>query len=128
MFVGSHDSATREALVATIKGKVPYIYTPVYEGGECAFNTYVIADTPEQQIRPSVAFMMKDRGAKSVYLIGDDYVWPRKCNEQAKKYIADNGGKVGNDCVDQAQASLPTTGSSSRATARARVAPTPVTR
>ena len=38
--------------------------------------------------------MMKDRSAKSVYLIGDDYVWPRKCNEQAKKYIADNGGKV----------------------------------
>jgi urea transport system substrate-binding protein len=94
MLVGSHDSATREALVATIKGKVPYIYTPVYEGGECAFNTYVLADTPEQQIRPSVAYMMKDRGAKSVYLIGDDYVWPRKCNEQAKKYIADNGGKV----------------------------------
>ena len=94
MLVGSHDSATREALVATIKGKVPYIYTPVYEGGECAFNTYVIADTPEQQIRPSVAFMMKDRGSKSVYLICDDYVWPRKCNEQAKKYIADNGGKV----------------------------------
>jgi urea transport system substrate-binding protein len=94
MLVGSHDSATREALVATIKGKVPYIYTPVYEGGECAFNTYVIADTPEQQIRPSVAFMMRDHGAKSVYLIGDDYVWPRKCNEQAKKYIAENGGKV----------------------------------
>ena len=94
MFVGSHDSATREALVATIKGKAPYIYTPVYEGGECAFNTYVIADTPEQQIRPSVAYMMKDRGAKSVYLIGDDYVWPRKCNEHARKYVAENGGSV----------------------------------
>jgi urea transport system substrate-binding protein len=94
MFVGSHDSATREALVATIKGKVPYIYTPTYEGGECAFNTYVIADTPEQQIRPSVAYMMKERGAKSVYLIGDDYVWPRKCNEHAKRYIAENGGSV----------------------------------
>jgi ABC-type branched-subunit amino acid transport system substrate-binding protein len=94
MFVGSHDSATREALVATIKGKAPYIYTPVYEGSECAFNTYVIADTPEQQIRPSVAYMMKDRGAKSVYLIGDDYVWPRKCNEHAKKYVADNGGSI----------------------------------
>ena len=94
MFVGSHDSATREALVATIKGKVPYIYTPTYEGGECAFNTYVLADTPEQQIRPSVAYMMKDRGAKSVYLIGDDYVWPRKCNEHAKQYIKENGGNV----------------------------------
>jgi urea transport system substrate-binding protein len=94
VFVGSHDSATREALVGTIKGKVPYIYTPVYEGGECAFNTYVTADTPEQQIRPSLTWMMKDKGAKSIYMIGDDYVWPRKCNEQARKYIAENGGKV----------------------------------
>jgi len=97
LFVGSHDSATREALVATIKGKVPYIYTPVYEGGECAFNTYVIADTPEQQIRPSVTWMMKEHKAKSLYLIGDDYVWPRKSNEHAKKYIAENGGKVVNE-------------------------------
>ena len=94
LFVGSHDSATREALVATIKGKVPYIYTPVYEGGECAFNTYVLADTPEQQIRPSLTWMMKEKGAKSIYMIGDDYVWPRKCNEHAKQYIAENGGKV----------------------------------
>jgi ABC-type branched-subunit amino acid transport system substrate-binding protein len=94
VFVGSHDSATREALVGTIKGKVPYVYTPVYEGSECSFNTYVTADTPEQQIRPSLTWMMKDKGAKSIYMIGDDYVWPRKCNEQAKKYIAENGGKV----------------------------------
>ena len=37
---------------------------------------------------------MKERNAKSFFLIGDDYVWPRKCNEHAKKYIAENGGKV----------------------------------
>lgn len=94
LIIGSHDSAVREALVATIKGKVPYIYTPVYEGGECAFNTYVIADTPEQQIHPSITWLMKERKAKSFYFIGDDYVWPRKCNEHARKYIAENGGKV----------------------------------
>ncbi len=97
LLIGSHDSATRQALVATIKGKVPYIYTPVYEGGECSFDTYVIADTPEQQIRPSVTWMMKERNAKNFYLIGDDYVWPRKSNEHAKKYIAENGGKVVNE-------------------------------
>jgi urea transport system substrate-binding protein len=94
LFIGSHDSATREALVATIKGKVPYIYTPVYEGGECAFNVYVIADTPPQQILPSVTWMIKNHGAKSFYFIGDDYVWPRKSNEYAKTVIADNGGKL----------------------------------
>ena len=67
LFIGSHDSATREALVATIKGKVPYIYTPVYEGGECAFNTYVLADTPEQQIRP-VADLDDEREGREVDL------------------------------------------------------------
>jgi ABC-type branched-subunit amino acid transport system substrate-binding protein len=94
LIIGSHDSATREALVATIKGKVPYIYTPVYEGGECAFNTYVIADTPEQQIRPSVTWLMTERKLKTFYMIGNDYVWPHKSNDHAKKYIAENGGKV----------------------------------
>ena len=53
-----------------------------------------IADTPEQQIRPAVTWLMKERDAKNFYLIGDDYVWPRKSNEHAKKYIAENGGKV----------------------------------
>ncbi len=57
LFIGSHDSATRQALVSTIKGKVPYIYTPVYEGGECAFNVYCLGETPNQQARPSIGWM-----------------------------------------------------------------------
>ena len=59
LFVGSHDSATREALVSTIKARIPYIYTPIYEGGECAPNTYVLADTPEQQVRPTIELLTK---------------------------------------------------------------------
>ena len=34
LFIGSHDSATREANIATIKGKVPYIYSPPSYTGE----------------------------------------------------------------------------------------------
>jgi ABC-type branched-subunit amino acid transport system substrate-binding protein len=94
VFVGSHDSATREALVATIKGRVPYIYTPVYEGGECSFNTYVLADTPEQQVHPTINYLTKQKGVKTVYLIGNDYVWPRKTNDHVKRYLKANGGKV----------------------------------
>ena len=37
---------------------------------------------------------MKERSVKNFYLIGNDYVWPRKSNKHAKKYIAENGGKV----------------------------------
>lgn len=94
LFVGSHDSATREAVIATVKGKVPYIYATVYEGGECSFNVYCLGATPHQQAQPSVRWMSEKRKIRSYYLIGDDYVWPRKSNEQAKKYIAQYGGKV----------------------------------
>ena len=94
LFIGSHDSATREANIATIKGKVPYIYTPVYEGGECASNVFCLGETPPQQAQPATEFLIKERKAKTFYLIGDDYVWPRKVNEQVKKYVAQYGGKV----------------------------------
>lgn len=94
LLVGSHDSATREALVATVKGRVPYIYTPVYEGAECANNIYCLGETPEQQARPSIAWLAYERKAKTYYLVGDDYVWPRKLTAEAKRFISDNGGSV----------------------------------
>ena len=94
LFIGSHDSATREANIATIKGKTPYIYSPVYEGGECSPNVYCLGETPPQQAQPGVEFLAKEKNAKTFFLIGDDYVWPHKSNEQIKKYIAQYGGKV----------------------------------
>jgi ABC-type branched-subunit amino acid transport system substrate-binding protein len=94
LLIGSHDSATREANIATIKGRTPYIYSPVYEGGECSPNVYCLGETPPQQAQPATEFLARQRKAKSYYLIGDDYVWPRKSNEQVKKYVAQYGGKV----------------------------------
>jgi ABC-type branched-subunit amino acid transport system substrate-binding protein len=95
MVIGSHDSSTREALVATLKGKVPYIFASgIYEGADCSFNTYLLGDTPAQQIRPSLTWFMTERGAKSIYLLGNDHIWGRRSNARAKKYIAENGGKV----------------------------------
>ncbi|MEO6269134.1 MAG: substrate-binding domain-containing protein [Lautropia sp.] len=93
-FIGSHDSATREAVVTTIKGRTPYIYTPVYEGGDCSQNLYCLGETPPQQAQPAAEFLVKERKAKSFFLIGNDYVWPRKTNEQVKKYLSELGGKV----------------------------------
>ena len=94
LFIGSHDSATREANIATIKGKVTYIYSPVYEGGECSPNVFCLGETPPQQAQPAIEFLAKEKKARTFHLIGDDYVWPRKVNEQVKKYVAQYGGKV----------------------------------
>ncbi len=93
-FIGAHNSAVREALVATIKGRAPYVYTPIYEGGECAPHTYVIADTPQQQMETALPWIAKKHNIKSVYLIGNDYVWPQVTNRHAKRIVAAGGGQV----------------------------------
>jgi urea transport system substrate-binding protein len=93
-FIGMHDSAVRGALVGVFRGQVPYIYTPVYEGGECSPGTYILGETPSQQLKPVIPWLSKTQGAKSWYLIGNDYNWPRDTNALAKGYIKDAGGSV----------------------------------
>ena len=93
-FIGMHDSAVRGALTNLFKGQVPYVYTPVYEGGECSAGTYVLGETPSQQLAPVIPWMAAEKGASKWYLIGNDYNWPRDTNAAAKGYIAEAGGEV----------------------------------
>jgi len=93
-FIGMHDSAVRGALDNLFKGQVPYIYTPVYEGGECADGVYVLGETPAQQLEPVIPWMAENKGASKWYLIGNDYSWPRDTNAAAKTYIEASGGTV----------------------------------
>jgi ABC-type branched-subunit amino acid transport system substrate-binding protein len=93
-FIGMHDSAVRVALVGLFKGNVPYIYTPTYEGGECARGTYVFAETPQQQLEPVIPWLATERSIKRWYFIGNDYVWPRDTNKAAKGYVSASGGQV----------------------------------
>lgn len=109
--IGMHDSAVRGALVGLFKGQVPYFYTPVYEGGECAKGTYVKGETPEQQLEPVIPWLAAERKPTKWYLIGNDYIWGRNTNAAAKKYIAKTGAKVVGDeylpfTVDNFDASL----------------------
>lgn len=93
-FIGMHDSAVRGALTNLFKGQVPYIYTPVYEGGECAPGTFVLGETPAQQLEPVIPWLSDQKDLSRWYLIGNDYNWPRDTNAAAKGYIAAAGGTV----------------------------------
>jgi urea transport system substrate-binding protein len=95
--IGMHDSAVRGALVGLFKGQVPYFYTPVYEGGECARGTYVNGETPAQQLAPVIPWLAAERKPKKWYLIGNDYVWGRNTNAAAKGYITQTGAQVVGD-------------------------------
>ena len=107
LFIGSHDSATREANIATIKGKVPYIYSPVYEGGECSPNVYCLGETPPQQAQPAIEFLAKEKGAKTV--LPDRRrlrLAAQVRTSRSKKYVAAvrrQGGRRGVRAVRRAQ-------------------------
>ena len=109
--IGMHDSAVRGALVGLFKGQVPYFYTPVYEGTECAKGTYMNGETPQQQLQPVIPWIAAERKPKKWYLIGNDYVWGRSTNAAAKGYIQQTGAQVVGDeylpfTVDNFDASL----------------------
>lgn len=69
------------------------IYTTYYEGGVCERYFFSTGQVPNQQIDPFTAWLSKNVG-KSVYILGSDYIWPRKSSEAIKTAFEKNGGKV----------------------------------
>lgn len=94
VIMGSHISAVRVALREVTRGRVPYVYTPVYEGGERTPGVMAIGETPRWQSRPAIHWLADVKKASRWYLIGSDYVWPWQSHRAVKKYIAEAGGQV----------------------------------
>ncbi|WP_170991751.1 MULTISPECIES: substrate-binding domain-containing protein [Bradyrhizobium] len=95
LIMGMHTSAVRVALRGLItRSKIPYIYTPVYEGGERTPGVIAIGETPRWQNRPSIHWLAEAKRASRWYLIGSDYVWPWQSHRAVKRYIKETGGQV----------------------------------
>jgi urea transport system substrate-binding protein len=100
VILGSHMSAVRVSLRQTFTGHIPYVYTPIYEGGERTPGVLAIGETPPRQARPAIAWLAERKRARRWYLIGSDYVWPWLSHRAVKRYIAEAGGQiVGEDFV-----------------------------
>ncbi len=92
--VGMHISAVRQSLSKIVKQRVPYIYTPLYEGGERTNGIFAIGDTPERQLGPALDHFTHERKIKKWALIGNDYVWPRASNDFAKRKLGALGARI----------------------------------
>lgn len=92
--VGMHVSSVRQKLNTVLRGRIPYVYTPLYEGGEQAPGCYAIGETPAEQLAPAIARLSEMFGARRWALVGNDYVWPRVSHSLARQYIALNGGQI----------------------------------
>jgi urea transport system substrate-binding protein len=91
---GWHISAVREVVAPRIDGRVPYVYTALYEGGERAPGVFLTGETPNRQLRPALRWFAGELGIRRWTIVGDDYVWPRASAREAHRYLAELGGVV----------------------------------
>lgn len=73
--------------------KMPLLYTTYYEGGVCEPHFFSTGQIPNQQIVPTTRWLTSNAG-KSVYVIGSDYIWPKKSTEAVDAAFKQFGGKL----------------------------------
>lgn len=92
--VGMCISSVRQRIVGAVGGRVPFVYTCLYEGGDRSPGLYAIGETAARQLQPSIAWLTQHRRARRWMLVGNDYVWPRVSHAIARRSIAACGGEV----------------------------------
>lgn len=91
---GGWTSASRKAMLPVFEELNGLLWYPVqYEGLESSPNIFYTGATTNQQIVPSVDFLL-EKGKKKVFLLGSDYVFPRTANKIIKAQLAAKGGEV----------------------------------
>ena len=87
---GWHISSVRQAVAPRIADRVPYVYTALYEGGERTDGVFLTSETPDVQLYPAMRALARRRW----YIVGNDYVWPRRTALAARRYAARGGARI----------------------------------
>jgi len=92
---GCWTSASRKAVLPVFEQYNGMLYYPTfYEGLEESPNVIYTGQEATQQILSGIDWVAKNKDAKSFYLLGSDYIWPRTSNKIARKHIEKLGLKV----------------------------------
>lgn len=95
--MGCWTSASRKAVLPVFEQNNGFLYYPTfYEGLEESPNVIYTGQEATQQIIAGIDWINKEKGAKSFYLLGSDYIWPRTSNKIARIHIENfiEGGEV----------------------------------
>jgi urea transport system substrate-binding protein len=85
---GGYTSASRKAMLPIFEQENGLLYYPTfYEGLEQSKNVIYTGQEATQQILVGLDWIAKEKGAKSFYLIGSDYLYPRTAMKIARKHI-----------------------------------------
>lgn len=85
---GCWTSASRKAVLPIFEKENGLLYYPTfYEGLEQSKNVIYTGQEATQQILAGLDWAHKTLGAKTFYLVGSDYIWPRTSMKIARKHI-----------------------------------------
>jgi urea transport system substrate-binding protein len=85
---GCWTSASRKAVLPIFEKENGMLYYPTfYEGLEQSKNVIYTGQEATQQILAGLDWVVKEKKAKTFFLIGSDYIWPRTSNKIARKHI-----------------------------------------
>ncbi|SFJ13929.1 substrate-binding domain-containing protein [Paraburkholderia megapolitana] len=92
--VGMHTSAVRHDLLNAIGGSIPFVYTPLYEGGERTPGVFAIGETTVNQLRLAIHWLGEHRHPRRWMFVGNDYVWPHVTHRLAHRFVGESGASV----------------------------------
>lgn len=85
---GCWTSASRKAVLPIFEKENGMLYYPTfYEGLEASKNVIYTGQEATQQIIWGLDWAHKEKGSKTFFLIGSDYIWPRTSNKIARIHI-----------------------------------------
>lgn len=85
---GCWTSASRKAVLPIFEQLNGMLYYPTfYEGLEQSPNVIYTGQEATQQILAGIDWVVREKDAKSFYLLGSDYIWPRTSNKIARIHI-----------------------------------------
>ena len=94
---GCWTSASRKAVVPIVEEHDALLWYPVqYEGFESSPNVVYTGSTLNQQIIPTIDYLLKN-GRKRMFLLGSDYVFPRTAGKVIKAQLVTRLG----ECVGE---------------------------
>jgi urea transport system substrate-binding protein len=89
--LGGHPSNIRDAVSERISSKVPYIYTPQYEGIACGPSTIAIGSTDHELMAPALQWLRTEKSAERYFFVGNDYIWPRMALTTTRTLMREQG-------------------------------------
>ncbi|WP_406871173.1 substrate-binding domain-containing protein (plasmid) [Thioclava sp. 'Guangxiensis'] len=92
--IGMFPSYARADVAETLGGRIPFLYTPQFEGNERSADIITTGETTEDLLRTALNVLGEKRSVRKVFLCGSRYRWPQESFAIARRLIAEAGGEV----------------------------------